>query len=55
MARQISMEAALVAYRRKLAELVDANVLLEARVEQLELELTQAQAENGRSDSEASA
>ncbi|WP_030917281.1 hypothetical protein [Streptomyces sp. NRRL B-24720] len=38
MARQISMEAGLAAYRKKCNELFDANVLLEAQLEELERE-----------------
>lgn len=39
MAQQVSMEAALAAYRRRCGELFTANVLLEARVEDLEREV----------------
>ncbi len=38
MARQITIEVALAAFRKKVSELVDANVLLEAQVKQLEEE-----------------
>ncbi|MEU7240335.1 hypothetical protein [Streptomyces sparsogenes] len=41
MAGQISVEAALAAFRKKCSDLLDANVLLEARVSELESELEQ--------------
>ncbi|MEU1787124.1 hypothetical protein ABZ553_14865 [Streptomyces sparsogenes] len=41
MAGQISLETALGAFRKKCADLLDANVLLEARVTELEAEVEQ--------------
>lgn len=38
MARQISMETGLAAYRKKCSELLDANILLEAQLAELEAE-----------------
>lgn len=39
MARQVTMEAALAAYRKKCGELFDTNVLLEARLSDTEQEI----------------
>jgi prefoldin subunit 5 len=44
MARQISMDAALAAYRRKCADLLDANILLEAQLAEVEAECEQLRA-----------
>lgn len=44
MAQQISIEAALAAFRQKCGELVDENVLLKAHVTELEQQLAAAQA-----------
>ncbi|MGW3821791.1 hypothetical protein ACWEAF_05650 [Streptomyces sp. NPDC005071] len=44
MARQISMEAGLAAYRRKCADLLDANILLEAQLAEVEAECEQLRA-----------
>lgn len=44
MAGQISVEAALPVFRRRCGELHDANLLLQARVEQLEAENEQLRA-----------
>jgi hypothetical protein len=41
MARQISMEAGLAAYRKKCADLLDANILLEAQLAEVEAECEQ--------------
>lgn len=41
MAGQISMEAALAAFRKKCGDLLEANVLLEARLSEAETELEQ--------------
>ncbi|MGY0062856.1 hypothetical protein ACWY4P_41025 [Streptomyces sp. LZ34] len=41
MAGQISMEAALAAFRKKCGDLLEANVLLEARLTEAEAELEQ--------------
>lgn len=44
MAGQISVEAALPVFRQRCSELQDANLLLQARVNELEAELEQARA-----------
>jgi hypothetical protein len=44
MARQISMEAGLAAYRKKCADLLDANILLEAQLAEVEAECEQLRA-----------
>ena len=44
MARQISMDAALAAYRQKCADLLDANILLEAQLAEIEAECEQLRA-----------
>ena len=44
MAGQISVEAALPVFRRRCSELHDANLLLQARVEELEAENEQLRA-----------
>ena len=44
MAGQISVEAALPVFRKRCSELHDANLLLQARVEQLEAENEQLRA-----------
>lgn len=49
MARQISMEAGLEAYRSKCADLLHANVLLEAANAELETEVEQLRAAAGSS------
>jgi hypothetical protein len=44
MARQISMESGLAAYRQKCADLLDANILLEAQLAEVEAECEQLRA-----------
>ncbi|MEU1309517.1 hypothetical protein ABZ419_11565 [Streptomyces cinnamoneus] len=48
MARQITIEAALAAFRKKVSELVDANVLLEAQVQNLEEEVERLRGQSER-------
>ncbi|MFE3484824.1 hypothetical protein ACIQ1S_09360 [Streptomyces griseus] len=45
MTRQISMEAALNAYRKKCGELLEANILLEAQAAELQAENEQLKGE----------
>jgi hypothetical protein len=47
MARQISMEAGIEAYRKKCADLLHQNVLLEAANAELEAELASQRAATG--------
>jgi hypothetical protein len=48
MAQQISIEDALAAFRKKCSELIDANVLLEARAAGLDRRVAELEAENTR-------